>query len=72
MRVFPLFTHGSSCPRCGRRTERVRTRFYLRPVRWLMPDVRRRSCHNVYCLWRGFSFPEQVDTTDTASAATMH
>ncbi len=69
MRLLPLFTDGHYCPRCGNRTERVRTRFYLRPVRWLMPDVKRRACNNASCFWRGFAFPHRVEATDTVHAA---
>jgi hypothetical protein len=68
MRFLPLFTHGSYCPRCGHHTDRVRTRFYFRPVRWLMPDVRRRSCSSVACFWRGFALPERVKAEAHAAA----
>lgn len=69
MRLLPLFTHGSNCPRCGNRTERVRTSILLRPIRWLFPDVKRRFCSNVGCLWRGFAFPREAEERTAAHAA---
>jgi hypothetical protein len=61
MRILPLFTYGHDCPRCGHPTDRVRTHFYFRPVRWLLPDVRRRACGDFACGWRGFAFPLRVE-----------
>ncbi|HSU16854.1 hypothetical protein [Longimicrobium sp.] len=69
MRVLPLFTHGSHCPRCGSRTERVRTGILLRPIRWVLPDVKRRFCSNIGCTWRGFAFPRQGEEASHAAAA---
>lgn len=69
MRMLPLFVEGPYCPHCGSRTERVRTRFYLRPIRWIMPDIRRRRCMNVSCFWRGFSFPEKVRGHEAGTVA---
>jgi hypothetical protein len=69
MRILPLFIEGPYCPRCGSRTERVRTRFYLRPIRWILPEVRRRNCMNGICFWRGFSFPEKVQAHDAGTVA---
>ncbi|HEX8903431.1 MAG TPA: hypothetical protein VF771_01175 [Longimicrobiaceae bacterium] len=68
MRVLPFFTEGHQCPRCGHHTDRVRTRFYLRPVRWLFPQVRRRVCMNGGCAWRGFASPARVEAADALHA----
>jgi len=57
MHVFPFFVHGSECPHCHRHTERVRTPFLLRPIRFIYPEVKRRACSRQGCLWRGFAFP---------------
>jgi hypothetical protein len=69
MRHFPLFTKGSRCPRCGQRSDRVPTPMLLRPVRWLMPNVRRRRCVDPLCGWRGFaaSIPEQGRPAQSAA-----
>jgi len=64
MRVFPLFTRGSTCPRCGRYTERVRTPLVLRPVRMAFSSVQRRTCPG--CRWYGFAFPRPGQGTEKA------
>ena len=58
MRMFPLFARGKQCPRCGGRTERVRTPLLLRPLRWAGRAGSRRRCYRHECAWRGFSLPE--------------
>jgi hypothetical protein len=61
MRVWPLFTHGNVCPRCGRYSERVRTPLVLRPVRLAFSSVQRRTCSG--CRWHGFAFPQPARAT---------
>jgi len=57
MHVFPLFTRGNVCPRCGRYTDRVRTPLVLRPLRLAFATVQRRTCR--VCGWFGFAFPQR-------------
>lgn len=46
------FTFGRHCPRCGGRTQRVRSPWHLRPLRLLLPwHSSTRECSG--CLWRG-------------------
>lgn len=58
MHVFPLFTRGNICPRCGRYTDRVRTPLVLRPVRLAFATAQRRTCR--VCGWYGFAFPQHT------------
>lgn len=61
MRLFPLFTHGSLCPRCQSRTLRIRIPLLMRPVRWVVRDVQRRVCTAPRCSWHGFSLPQAAE-----------
>ncbi|HEX6042371.1 hypothetical protein [Longimicrobium sp.] len=40
------------CPRCGALTDRVPFPLWLRPLRMLIPDLKRMRC--IGCGWRGF------------------
>lgn len=43
------------CPKCGAGTVRVHTRWYLRPLRWMLPrHTSTRAC--LTCGWSGFRF----------------
>ena len=61
MRLFPFFTRGSMCPRCGRHTDRVHTPLLLRPVRLAYPEAKRRFCTGPDCAWRGFALPGRTN-----------
>lgn len=57
MRVLPIVTHGSDCPRCGSHTYRVRMPLLLRPIRHAMRTLQRRACISRACEWHGFALP---------------